>query len=110
MADGGATAALIVSALAAAGGAAQGADSARSARNARRRQAQAQDQAQARASSQQRQAQQAEARTNKRKPDLAAILAGVQGAGAGIGGTNLTGPSGVSNGSLQLGRTTKLGE
>lgn len=93
------------------GGVVQGVEQNRGARSARRRQGQAQDQAEARAASQQRQAQQAEARANRQQPDLAAILAGAQGAGgAGVGGTLLSGAGGVANNSLQLGRTTRLGE
>lgn len=98
-------------AAAAVGGTAASIESNRGARSARRRQGEAQAKAESRAASQQRQAQQAEARANRQKPDLAALLAGAQGAGgAGVGGTLLSGSGGVSNGNLQLGRTTRLGE
>lgn len=103
-----ATASYIISALAAAGGVAQGADAARAARSGRRRQGEAQQRAEAAAISQDRKNQQAENRANRKKPDIAAILAGARSAGGGISSTLLSGTGGVASNSLSLG-TTRLG-
>ena len=92
--------AAVVGALAAAGGTAVAADSARAGRNARQRQGQAQEQAKAAAASQQRENQMAQNKANRKKPDIAAILAGAQAPGAGIGSTFLTGASGVGKTTL----------
>lgn len=108
-AEGIATTAYVVSALAAAGGAATAVDSARAGRNANRRQGQAQEQAKAAAASQAREAETAANKANRRKPDIAAILSGAQNPGSGIGSTMLTGAGGVPTASLALGRNTALG-
>lgn len=47
---------------------------------------------------------------NGKRPDLAALLTGNKSAaGMGVGGTMLTGPSGVDPGNLLLGKKTLLG-
>ncbi len=73
-------------------------------------QRQAQQQAAAQAASQQRRSAQAMAAANRRQPDMGAIMAGAaEGAGGGPTSTMLTGPSGVSQQDLALGRQTLLG-
>lgn len=73
-------------------------------------QRQAQQQAAAQAASQQRRSAQAMAAANRRQPDMGAIMAGAaEGAGGGPTSTMLTGPSGVSQQDLALGRSTLLG-
>lgn len=73
-------------------------------------QRQAQTQAAAQAASQQRRSAQAMAAANRRQPDMGAIMAGAaEGAGGGPTSTMLTGPSGVSQQDLSLGRQTLLG-
>jgi uncharacterized protein HemX len=70
----------------------------------------AQTQAAAQAASQQRRSAQAMAAANRRQPDMGAIMAGAaEGAGGGPTSTMLTGPSGVSQQDLSLGRQTLLG-
>ena len=73
-------------------------------------QRQAQQQAATQAASQQRRSAQAMAASNRRQPDMGAIMAGAaEGAGGGPTSTMLTGPSGVSPQDLALGRSTLLG-
>lgn len=49
-------------------------------------------------------------RSNQKRPDTMAILdAAVQGGKAGQGSTMLTGPQGIANSALQLGKNTLLG-
>ncbi len=73
-------------------------------------QRQAQQRAAAQAASQQRRSAQAMAAANRRQPDMGAIMAGAaEGAGGGPTSTMLTGPSGVSQQDLSLGRQTLLG-
>ena len=95
--------AAVVSAVAAAGGVAQGQEAARASRSARQRQGQAQKRAEAQAISQQRKNEQAEARAQRQKPDLAAILASAQAGNTCIGSTDLT--SGGGGGPLLLGKS-----
>lgn len=59
---------------------------------------------------QEQKADQAMNKANQKKPNTAAILsAAQQAAKEGIGGTMLTGPQGVGNDQLTLGKTTLLG-
>ncbi len=65
----------------------------------------------ARALKQEQENDQAMNRANQKKPNTAAILAAAQQAGkGGIGGTLLTGPSGVPDDLLSLGKTGLLGQ
>lgn len=74
-----------------------------------KRQKETQDQAQAAAISQKRDNDIAQRRANRKKPDIAAILAANQG-GGGVGGTSLTGPGGIDTTSLALGQNIRLGQ
>lgn len=56
------------------------------------------------------QADQAMNKANPKRPDIGALLAGnAMSAKAGVGGTMLTGPTGVDPAGLTLGRNTLLG-
>lgn len=109
-----ATGAAIVGAGAAAAGAATSAGLGIAAnkqqQDALAQQKKAQGEAVTRASAQQKLSEQAQARANQKAPDYASIMerAG-SGAGSGAGSTMLTGPGGVSAGSMSLGRTSLLG-
>lgn len=48
-------------------------------------------------------------RSNRRFADSSLIGGGVQGGGSGIGGTMLTGPQGISDDEMTLGRSSLLG-
>ena len=103
------TAASLISAAAALGGATysvvEGERGARQQRRGLRDQRQAQNQAQAQAASQQREQQRATAAQNRDEPNLAALIAqATQGAG---GGTFLGGRNANPD---QVGRTTLLGQ
>jgi hypothetical protein len=99
-----------IGAIGAAAGAAvsgvQGQRAANRGKQSLNRQKTAQDQAQAAAVSQRRENDIANRRANRKKPDIAAILAGNRG-GSGVGGTNITG--GVSTDQLPLGSSNQLG-
>lgn len=70
----------------------------------------AQNEARAAAETQEKQADQAMNRANQKSPDVGAILsAAQQAAKGGGGGTMLTGPQGVDNSALQLGKSSLLG-
>lgn len=76
-----------------------------------REQTQAQQMAESRAISQQRRSEQEMAKANAKKPDISAIMSAAQEASkAGGASTMLTGPRGVDPNTLQLGKTTLLGE
>lgn len=85
----------------------QGQRAASSGKQRLRAQESAQDQAQAAAVSQRRENDMAQRRANRKKPDIAAILAANQG-GGGVGGTDLTG--GIDTSQLALGQNTRLGQ
>lgn len=73
-------------------------------------QTQAQQEAQAASLSTERQSAVAQNAANQQTPNVAAILARAQTMGNnGLSSTMLTGPSGVSGSSLNLGKTTLLG-
>lgn len=66
--------------------------------------------AQATADKQAKAADEATNRANQKKPDTSAILAAAQQAGkVGTSGTMLTGPTGVDQSALNLGKNTLLG-
>lgn len=70
----------------------------------------AQRQAQANADKQASDADQAMNRANQKRPDTSAILSAAQQSGkSGASGTMLTGPQGVDQNMLSLGKTTLLG-
>lgn len=73
------------------------------------KQNQAQQTAQASALSTERQSATAQGAANQAKPDITAILAHAATVGSGNSSTLLTGGTGVSNGGLNLGKTTPLG-
>ncbi len=69
------------------------------------------NQAKANALKQEKQADQDNNRLNQKKPDTMAILAAASQAGkGGVAGTMITGPSGIDPNTLQLGRSTLLGQ
>lgn len=71
---------------------------------------QAQQQAEANALSTERKSEVAQDAANQQKPDVTAILKRAATMGnAGLSSTMLTGPTGVSTGNLNLGKTTLLG-
>lgn len=109
-----ATIALIASAAAAAGGLGYGIYSGQKQAGVQKKelaqQTQAQQQAEAGELSQERQNATAENAANQKTPDVSAILARAAQAGnQGLSSTMLTGPGGVNNGSLNLGKSTLLG-
>jgi uncharacterized protein HemX len=70
----------------------------------------AQQQAESNALSSERKSELAESAVNQQKPNVAAILARAATMGnGGLSSTMLTGPTGVSTGSLNLGKTSLLG-
>ena len=88
---------LAVGAIAAGTSAATSIDSARSGKNARKRQQQAQDQSLAQAQSQKRENAMAQNKANRKKPDIGAIMASAQSAGGGgVQSTFLTGGAGTN--------------
>ncbi len=77
---------------------------------ARTEQHKAQDRAQESALKQEKANEEAMNRANRKKPDTNAIMQATQSAaGGGVGGTMLTGPQGIANDSLSLGKSTLLG-
>lgn len=70
----------------------------------------AQRQATAAASAQAKAADEAQNKANQRRPDTSAIMAAAQQSGmSGQSGTMLTGPAGVGQDALKLGKSTLLG-
>lgn len=70
----------------------------------------AQQQAEAETLSQRRASETAQNAANKKTPDISSIIARAAQSGAsGVSGTMLTGPSGVNQSSLNLGKSTLLG-
>ena len=89
--------ALSAAAIASAASAGTAIDSARSGKNARKRQQQAQDQSLAQAQSQKRENAMAQNKANRKKPDIGAIMASAQSAGGGgVQSTFLTGGAGTN--------------
>lgn len=85
----------VAATVGAVGGIAQGVEGARGARSGRQRQGEAQGKAEAAAGSQRRDNQTAQNKANRKKPDIAGILANARSAGSGLASTNLTGAGGV---------------
>jgi uncharacterized protein HemX len=81
-----------------------------SGRQQKKAQSAAQNEARANALKQEKMADEATNRANQKKPDTMAILDAASQAGkAGMSGTMLTGPQGVSSDAMSLGRSTLLG-
>lgn len=104
--SGGATAAYVAAAVAAAGVAV----SYENGKEQVAAQRSAQEQAKAAAERQAKQAEMDANRANQKQPDTGALLSAAQQAGkAGVSATMLTGPQGIDQNSLSLGKTTLLG-
>lgn len=85
----------------------QGEQAKKVAKESKRREDRAQQQAESEAASEQRQADEAIRKQNRKQPDVGSLLSG--GAGPAKIPTMLSGPGGVDNSLLSLGRTSLFG-